>query len=197
MNDGGPTFHSKLLSRFNFSVNKTETYESCSALFLHRNLFTPKNPQGVVPNLVVRVVSQRVAEAQVSVANEIVGKIGPGMCVFVGIGRSDSEAKASALADKIRSLRVFEDDQGKMNRSLADMQGAMLVVSQFTLYADCKKGNRPSFTAAAPPAEAQILYDLFVERLRSSGLNVTTGRFQAKMSVSLVNDGPVTFILEA
>ena len=197
MNDGGPTFHSKLLSRFNFFVNKTEAYESCSALFLHRNLFTPKNPQGVVPNLVVRVVIQRVAEAQVSVASEIVGKIGPGMCVFVGIGRSDSEAKASALADKIRSLRVFEDDQGKMNRSLADMQGAMLVVSQFTLYADCKKGNRPSFTAAAPPAEAQILYDLFVERLRSSGLNVTTGRFQAKMSVSLVNDGPVTFILEA
>jgi len=185
------------LSRFNFSVNKTEAYESCSALFLHRNLFTPKNPQGAVPNLVVRVVIQRVAEAQVSVANEIVGKIGPGMCVFVGIGRSDSEAKASALADKIRSLRVFEDDQGKMNRSLADMQGAMLVVSQFTLYADCKKGNRPSFTAAAPPAEAQRLYDLFVERLRSSGLNVTTGRFQAKMSVSLVNDGPVTFILEA
>jgi len=119
------------------------------------------------------------------------------MCVFVGIGRSDSEAKASALADKIRSLRVFEDDQGKMNRSLADMQGAMLVVSQFTLYADCKKGNRPSFTAGAPPGEAQRLYDLFVERLRSSGLNVTTGRFQAKMSVSLVNDGPVTFILEA
>jgi D-tyrosyl-tRNA(Tyr) deacylase len=145
----------------------------------------------------VRLIIQRVAEAHVSVAGETVGKIGGGLCVFVGIGKTDNESNAAALADKVRSLRIFEDDQGKMNRSVIDVQGEILVVSQFTLYGDCTRGNRPSFTDAAPPVEAEKLYSYFVQRLRNSGLTVATGQFQAQMNVSLVNDGPVTFSLEA
>jgi D-tyrosyl-tRNA(Tyr) deacylase len=145
----------------------------------------------------VRAIVQRVLEAQVSVANEIVGKIGSGICVFLGIGRNDNDANADILARKVWRLRIFEDDKGKMNRSVADLKGEILVVSQFTLYADCRKGNRPSFTDAAPTFEADRLYNHFVEKLRGFGLTVATGRFQAKMKVSVVNDGPVTFILES
>ena len=145
----------------------------------------------------MRLVIQRVATAQVVVADEIVSQIGAGLCVFLGVGRKDSESNADSLAEKISNLRIFEDDQGKMNRSVRDVGGEILVVSQFTLYGDCAKGNRPSFTEAAPAAEAERLYETFVDRLRALGLRVSTGRFQAKMAVSLTNDGPVTFILEA
>ena len=145
----------------------------------------------------MRVIVQRVTEARVSIGDKTVGKIARGMCVFLGVGKHDNEASATALAGKIRSLRIFDDDQGKMNRSVIDAQGELLVVSQFTLYADCSKGNRPSFTDAAPAADAERLYNLFVQKLRAAGLTVATGRFQTTMQVSLVNDGPVTFFLEA
>ena len=145
----------------------------------------------------MRLVIQRVSNASVIVADEIVGRIGAGVCVFLGVGKSDDASVASHLAGKLSSLRIFEDEQGKMNRSLADIGGEILVVSQFTLYGDCTRGNRPSFSDAAPAAEAQRLYEIFVDRLRALGLRVATGRFQAKMTVSLSNDGPVTFILEA
>ena len=144
----------------------------------------------------MRVIIQRVAEAQVTVAGETVGRITRGICVFLGVGKGDSETNATALAEKVRSLRIFEDEQGKMNRSVMDVQGELLVVSQFTLYANSSKGNRPSFTDATPAPEAQALYNLFVQKLRASGLTVATGQFQAMMHVSLVNDGPVTFFLE-
>jgi D-aminoacyl-tRNA deacylase len=144
----------------------------------------------------VRAVVQRVAEAHVTVAQEAVGRIGPGLCVFLGIGKQDCEDNASALADKIKNLRIFADDHGKMNRSIIDCGGQVLVISQFTLYADCRKGNRPSFTDAAPPEIADRLYQHFTERLSTSGLKVSTGRFQAHMKVALVNDGPATFLLE-
>jgi D-aminoacyl-tRNA deacylase len=145
----------------------------------------------------VRVVIQRVTEARVTVADKIVGQIGAGLCVFLGVGASDDETNESYLADKIIHLRIFEDEQGKMNRSVIDVQGEILVVSQFTLYGDSKKGNRPSFSGAAPPAQAQPLYDYFISRLQASGLNISSGQFQAKMVVSLINDGPVTLILES
>jgi len=144
----------------------------------------------------VRAVVQRVAEAQVTVAQETVGRIGSGLCIFLGIGKQDGENNATALADKIKNLRIFADDQGKMNRSIIDCGGEILVISQFTLYADCQKGNRPSFTDAAAAEIADRLYQHFTKRLRASGLQVSTGRFQAHMKVALVNDGPVTFVLE-
>ena len=125
-----------------------------------------------------------------------VGRIGPGLCILVGVGNDDNPNKAAALADKVKSLRIFEDELGKMNRSVSDIGGAILVVSQFTLYADCRKGNRPSFTDAAPPALAEELYEVFVQRLRDSGLSIATGQFQTHMQVALVNHGPVTVILE-
>jgi D-aminoacyl-tRNA deacylase len=145
----------------------------------------------------VRAVIQRVTDARVSAGEETVGRIGAGICVFLGVGKEDSERSAATLADKIKNLRIFEDPEGKMNRSIIDAGGALLVVSQFTLYGDCRKGNRPSFTGAAPPAEADRLYQGFVARLRAAGLTVATGRFQARMNVTLVNDGPVTFYLES
>jgi D-aminoacyl-tRNA deacylase len=145
----------------------------------------------------VRAVIQRVTDARVSAGEETVGRIGAGICVFLGVGKEDSERSAATLADKIKNLRIFEDPEGKMNRSIIDAGGALLVVSQFTLYGDCRKGNRPSFTGAAPPAEADRLYQGFVARLRAAGLTVATGRFQARMNVALVNDGPVTFYLES
>ena len=144
----------------------------------------------------MRVVIQRVTDARVTVANKVVGQIGAGLCVFLGVGVSDDEANAAYHADKIIHLRIFEDDQGKMNRSVADVRGEILVVSQFTLYGDCRKGNRPSFTEAALPADAERLYHCFIDRLKASGLKVATGQFQAKMDVALKNDGPVTFVLE-
>jgi D-aminoacyl-tRNA deacylase len=145
----------------------------------------------------VRAVVQRVAEARVSVGSEIVGQIDAGLCVFVGIGREDSEKDADLLADKLKNLRIFEDYHGKMNRAVTDRGGAVLVISQFTLYGDCRRGNRPSFTDAAPAERAERLYQYFTERLRHSGLKVATGRFQAHMKVALLNDGPATFILES
>ena len=144
----------------------------------------------------MRAVIQRVAEARVSVGQEIVSDIGPGLCIFLGIAVNDSEKDAESLASKIGSLRIFEDEQGKMNRSVRDTRGDLLVVSQFTLYGDCRKGNRPSFSAAAAPEPAKRLYDDFVQRLRQTGLKVATGEFRAHMKVALVNDGPVTLILE-
>jgi len=144
----------------------------------------------------VRAVVQRVAEAQVGVGQETVGRIGAGLCVFLGVGKHDDEKNASALADKIKNLRIFEDNLGKMNLSVHDIGGEVLVISQFTLYGDCRKGNRPSFTDAASAAEAERLYDFFTERLRDAGLKVANGRFQAHMQVALVNDGPVTLVLE-
>jgi D-tyrosyl-tRNA(Tyr) deacylase len=144
----------------------------------------------------MRAVIQRVAEARVSVGEEIVSGIGPGLCIFLGIALNDSEKDAESLASKIGSLRIFEDERGKMNRSVREIRGDLLVVSQFTLYGDCRKGNRPSFSAAAAPEPAKRLYDDFVQRLRQTGLKVATGEFRATMKVALVNDGPVTLILE-
>jgi D-tyrosyl-tRNA(Tyr) deacylase len=145
----------------------------------------------------VRVVVQRVSQSRVSVNHSIVSEIGRGLCILLGVGKQDSEANADFLADKVRNLRVFEDAQGKMNRSLIDIGGEALVVSQFTLYGDCGKGNRPSFTEAAPAEQAERLYQRFASRLRDGGVKVATGRFQARMDVSLVNDGPVTLVLES
>ena len=144
----------------------------------------------------MRAVIQRVAEARAYVGDRIVGQIGPGLCVLLGVGTADGEINANALADKIAKLRIFEDSEGKMNRSVIDCGGEILVVSQFTLYADCRKGNRPSFIDAAPPGKAERLYRYFTQRLRDQGLNVANGQFQAHMRIALVNDGPVTLVLD-
>ena len=144
----------------------------------------------------MRAVIQRVTEARVSVADEIVSAIGPGLCILLGVGVNDGESNADFLASKIGSLRIFEDEQGKMNRSVREIRGELLVVSQFTLYGDCRKGNRPSFSAAAPPEIAKRLYDHFVQRLRQTELKVATGEFRAHMKIALINDGPVTLILD-
>ena len=127
---------------------------------------------------------------------QTVGRIGAGLCILLGVGKDDNSDKAAALADKVKNLRIFADEFGKMNRSVLDCGGAILVVSQFTLYADCGKGNRPSFTDAAPLALAQELYQEFANRLRAAGLSVATGQFKVHMKVALVNDGPVTLVLE-
>lgn len=144
----------------------------------------------------MRVVVQRVLEARVYVGDEVVGAIGTGLCVFLGVGREDGEKHAEALADKLKNLRIFADANGKMNVSAGESGGEFLVVSQFTLYGDCRRGNRPSFTEAASPEHAERLYRSFVERLRASGLRVATGRFQAQMRVAMINDGPVTLVIE-
>jgi len=128
---------------------------------------------------------------------EITAAIGPGLCILLGIGREDQERDADFLADKIMKLRIFDDAQGKMNRSVAECGGELMVVSQFTLCGDWRKGNRPSFSDAAAPELAERLYQYFVQRLRDSNLRVATGRFQSHMQVSLVNDGPVTFVLDS
>ena len=144
----------------------------------------------------VRAVVQRVTEARVSVGDELIGAIGPGLCVLLGVGHGDTEADADALCRKIVGLRIFEDEEGRFARSLEDVGGALLVVSQFTLYGDCGKGRRPSFTDAAPPERAEALYERFVACARATTRPVATGRFQARMAVALVNDGPVTFVLD-
>ena len=144
----------------------------------------------------MRAVLQRVAQARVDVGERSIGQIGAGLLILLGVGKDDNQANADALADKIKNLRIFEDQQGKMNRSVGDIGGELLVVSQFTLYGDCRKGNRPSFTDAAPPAEAERLYSHFSQRLRDGGLKVANGQFQAHMRITLVNNGPVTFVLE-
>lgn len=144
----------------------------------------------------MRVVLQRAKQASVTVAGETVGAISHGYVLLVGVTHEDSEAQADWLADKIAGLRLFEDDEGKMNRGLQDVGGSILSVSQFTLYADTKKGRRPSFIEAARPDQAEPLWEYFNERLRSHGLAVETGCFGAMMDVQLINDGPVTIILE-
>ncbi len=145
----------------------------------------------------MRAVVQRVKRAAVRVDGSVVGSIGPGLLVLVGIGKTDSGMDLQNLAEKIVNLRVFEDEHGKMNRSLLEMGGQVLCVSQFTLYGDCRKGRRPSYDRAAGPDMAQRLYDDFVKALRSFGIVVATGQFQAMMEVELVNDGPVTLLLDS
>jgi len=145
----------------------------------------------------VRAVVQRVSSARVRVAHEVVGEIGIGLLVLLGVARADGPADIAYLAAKIRDLRIFSDENGRMNRSVADVGGGVLLVSQFTLYADCRKGRRPSFEDAAPPAMAVALYEDTVRALRELQLPVATGVFQADMQVELVNDGPVTVLLES
>lgn len=145
----------------------------------------------------MRAVIQRVSGASVTVAGEKVGEIGPGILVLLGVSREDSEQDAEYLADKTLNLRIFEDDEGKMNLSLLDSGGELLVVSQFTLYGDARKGRRPSFIKAALPDRANELYEHFVETARRSVRKVECGRFQAMMDVELVNDGPVTILLDS
>jgi D-tyrosyl-tRNA(Tyr) deacylase len=144
----------------------------------------------------VRALVQRVRRAQVRVGEEVVGDIGPGLCVFVGVTHDDTPAQAQRLAEKVWFLRVFGDDDGVMNRSLADTVGSALVVSQFTLYADTRRGRRPSWALAAPPEQAEPLVDAFASALGRLGAQVAPGRFGADMDVELVNDGPVTVALE-
>ena len=145
----------------------------------------------------MRAVVQRVIRARVDVAGDIAGEIADGFLVLLGVAREDAEADADYLAEKIINLRVFNDEQGKMNRSLSDTGGAMLVVSQFTLYGDVRRGRRPSYINAAEPDRANALYEYFVERARAQGIKVETGVFQAMMQVSLINDGPVTILLDS
>ena len=142
-------------------------------------------------------VVQRVRRARVLVADRDVGAIGAGLLVLLGVARDDGAQDADYLADKLTHLRIFEDDAGKMNRSLVDISGQMLVVSQFTLLGDCRKGRRPSFIAAAPPTEAEALYQHFLKTLRDRQVTVATGVFGAEMAVELINDGPVTLIVES
>jgi D-tyrosyl-tRNA(Tyr) deacylase len=145
----------------------------------------------------MRAVIQRVAHARVQVDGIIRGEIGPGVLVLLGVSRTDTVADAEFLAGKVVHLRIFNDDGGKMNRSLLDTGGAMLAVSQFTLYGDCRKGRRPSFDDAAPAGQARQLYEDFIAAVRIRGVRVETGVFQADMAVTLLNDGPVTLIVES
>lgn len=145
----------------------------------------------------MRAVLQRVARASVRVEGEVVGAIGAGWLILLGVARGDSNDDADRMADKVVTLRAFEDDHGKMNRSVVEAGGSALVVSQFTLLGDCRKGRRPSFDEAADPGEAKRLYDRFNDRLSTIGLPVATGVFRAMMEVELVNDGPVTFLLDS
>jgi len=144
----------------------------------------------------MRIVLQRVKEASVTVEGNLIGKIGQGLMLLVGIGPDDSEAQARTMAEKCAQLRIFDDEQGKMNLSVLDVKGEILAVSQFTLYGDTRKGRRPSFTGAAPPEIAEPLFEGFVKMLRNIGITVATGKFGARMEVKIVNDGPVTFVLE-
>lgn len=145
----------------------------------------------------MRAVVQRVSRAQVTVNDETTGEIGPGLLVLLGVGSGDTRADADYLAEKITGLRIFDDTDGKMNLSVTDAGGAVLVVSQFTLYGDIRRGKRPSFDAAAPPQQARELYEYFVDKIRTSGLPCETGRFQETMKVELVNEGPVTILLDS
>lgn len=144
----------------------------------------------------MRAVVQRVSRAKVDIAGETVGEIGVGLLVLLGVTHADSDAEAKWLAEKIASLRIFNDADGKMNRDLAEVNGAMLIVSQFTLYGDCRKGKRPSFIDAAPPPIAIPLYEAFINAVKALGIPTATGRFGADMQIDFVNDGPVTLIVE-
>jgi len=144
----------------------------------------------------MRAVVQRAKQALVTVDGEVIGEIGQGLCVLVGVTHDDTEAEALKLADKLWKLRIFTDAEDKMNLAVSDIGGEVLVISQFTLYGDAKKGNRPSFMAAARPRQAEPLIEVVVERLAALGATVPTGRFGADMSVELINDGPVTIIIE-
>ena len=145
----------------------------------------------------MRAVVQRVSRASVAVEGKVVGEIGFGLLVLLGVAADDTGADATYLADKIAGLRIFEDENGKMNRSVTDIDGAVLAVSQFTLYGDVRRGKRPSFDSAARPERAREIYEYFVAQVRQRGLRCETGEFQAMMSVSLVNDGPVTILLDS
>ena len=145
----------------------------------------------------MRLVIQRVSEARVEVDQQVTGCIGTGLLVFLGISKTDTEKEADYLLDKLVGLRIFPDDAGKMNRNVTDAAGSLLIVSQFTLYGDCRRGRRPSFDLAAPPDRARELYNYFVTAARRTTLRVETGVFQASMRVSLVNDGPVTIIMDS
>ena len=145
----------------------------------------------------MRAVVQRVLESSVSIEGQIVGKIDQGLMVLLGVSKDDTEADAEYMAEKIVHMRIFSDQNGKMNRSLPDIGGKMLVVSQFTLYGNCRKGRRPSFVEAAPPDDGNALYEYFVDQTRRKGVSVETGRFGEMMTVYLVNDGPVTLIVES
>lgn len=145
----------------------------------------------------MKAVVQRIKQAKVEVDGEVTGKISSGILIFLGVGDEDSIKEVEWMSEKISGLRIFEDEVGKMNLSLMDVQGSALVVSQFTLYGDCRKGKRPSFASAAKPEIANTLYEEFVKSFRQKGINTETGRFQAMMDVSLINDGPVTLIIES
>ena len=145
----------------------------------------------------MKAVLQRVARAQVTVAGEVTGRIGPGLLVLLGVGKQDTEAEADYLSDKIIGLRIFEDSAGKMNASVADIGGGILVVSQFTLFGETRHGRRPSFDAAARPEQAKLLYEYFLVKMCNHGLPVQAGVFQAHMEVELLNDGPVTLLCES
>jgi D-aminoacyl-tRNA deacylase len=145
----------------------------------------------------MRAVVQRVSRARVTAGGEVVGEIGPGVLVLLGVGQGDTETSADYLSGKIVGLRIFEDDSGKMNKAVGEVGGRLLVVSQFTLYGDVRRGKRPSFDDAAPPETARPLYEYFVARIRAAGLACETGKFQEMMQVELVNDGPVTILLDS
>jgi D-tyrosyl-tRNA(Tyr) deacylase len=145
----------------------------------------------------MRAVVQRVSRAKVTIKDWTTGEIGLGLLVLLAVGQEDTESDATYLAEKISGLRIFEDEQGKMNRSVQDVGGSVLAVSQFTLYGDARRGKRPSFAAAAPSQHARRLYEFFVERIRAAGLPCETGRFQEMMQVELVNEGPVTLLLDS
>lgn len=145
----------------------------------------------------MKIVLQRVKQASVTVDEQVIGSISAGMLLLIGIGKGDNADDALRLADKVSELRIFEDTQGKMNLSAAEVNAEILVVSQFTLYGDCRKGRRPSFDDAADPNKGEQLYEVFVGRLRDKGFKVSTGRFRAMMDVALVNDGPVTLVIDS
>jgi D-aminoacyl-tRNA deacylase len=145
----------------------------------------------------MRAVVQRVSRASVTIEGGVTGEIGSGLMILLGVGREDTSAVAASLAEKVANLRIFEDDQRKMNRSLLDVKGAALVVSQFTLYGDARGQRRPSFIAAAPPEKAKALYEEFTVAMQELGITVATGIFQTMMSVELVNEGPVTILLDS
>ncbi len=145
----------------------------------------------------MRAVVQRVIKGSVTVENEVIGAINRGLVVLIGVETDDTIKDAEYLAGKIVNLRIFEDEEGKFNYSLIDVQGELLAVSQFTLYGDCRKGRRPSFSDAAPPEKAKALYESFVEEVKKLGVSVATGQFQAHMVVNIVNDGPVTLLLDS